>query len=101
MINNKNFVELEGKIFHTPEVKETEGKKVVNFAVCNERHTSHGTDMRIYNCVAWNVVAEKFGEDLKEGLFVRITGHLQANTLQLESGDIFHYSKVCVDNIEF
>ena len=70
----------------------------MNFIVENVR--KDGTQRFKYNIVAWNKTIEKFGDRLRVGGFVRITGHLQDSVKKV--GDIdFHYSKTCADHIDF
>ena len=101
MISDENDVSLEGTIYETPEVYEPEGKKVINFAVRNVHISANGEeDEQIYNSVMWNKAVDKYADLLKENAYVRIRGHLQNNTLMLEGGKKFRYSKVCVDRLE-
>ena len=101
MINQQNLVLLEGVVIRSPEVLETNGKKVMNFVVENTRFNIQGEDRHTYACVLWNHGVEKYGERLKEDSFVRITGHLQENVYALPDGKMFKYNKVCADHIEF
>lgn len=98
-MDDLNFVLLEGCILFVQEVKDVNEKKVLNFVVENIRETKIGSQRFKYNCVAWDKIIEKFGNKIKEGEFVRITGHLQDSVLKTESSD-FHYAKICVDHIE-
>lgn len=50
--------------------------------------------------VAWNYVAEKHLDDVKDGVYVRIRGHLQNGSFEKEDGKRITYSKVCADKIE-
>lgn len=97
-MDDMNLVLLEGNVISVDSAKEIDGKSVMNFIVENVR--KGGTQRFRYNCVAWNKTIEKFGDRIKVGEFVRITGHLQDSVKKV--GDIdFHYSKVCVDFIDF
>lgn len=100
-MDNMNRVDLEGTIVFTPEITEKDGKKAINFLVENERKSRTGVSRFKYNCVAWGSVAERIFTQMKEGVFVRIAGHLQDNVLVLPDGKQFHYSKVCADRIDF
>lgn len=100
MINDDNEVRLEGIVFRTPEEFDTDGKKVMNFAIENTRYTANGVDRQLYNCVAWNKAVERFGGRIVEGARVRIKGHLQSNVYVLPDGKEFKYTKVCVDFLE-
>lgn len=100
-MDNQNVVFLEGTIVYTPEMVEKDGKKAVNFVVENFRTNQNGQSRFKYNCVAWGAIADRYIDRLKEGTFVRITGHLQDNVLELPEDKIFHYSKTCANYIEF
>lgn len=101
MLDDLNRVTLEGTVVFTPELVENGGKKVVNFLVENVRHSGDKETRFKYNCVAWGTVAEKIIGRLKEGVYLRITGHLQDNTLPMPDEKLFHYAKTCVDFVEF
>lgn len=101
MISDQNRVELEGTVVYTPEVVETNGRRAMNFLIENHRITKGGETRFRYNCVAWGTMVDKVQDKLKEGVFVRVNGHLQDNVLELPDGRLFHYSKTCADYIEF
>ena len=101
MLDDLNRVDLEGTVVFTPEIVENNGKKVVNFLIENVRKSRDKETRFKYNCVAWGAVAEKVIDRLKEGVFIRITGHLQDNTMLMPDEKLFHYAKTCVDYIEF
>lgn len=99
-MNHLNRVDLEGRVVFAPELSENGEKHALNFLVENTRHTKKGETKFKYNCVAWGSVAESILGKLKENTFVRISGHLQDNVMELPDGKVFHYSKTCVDYIE-
>ena len=100
-MDNINMVILEGRVLYTPELTENNGKKALNFLIENVRSNKERETHFKYNCVAWGALAERIEHRVKEGVFLRITGHLQDNVVELADGKIFHYSKTCVDYIEF
>jgi single-stranded DNA-binding protein len=101
MLDDMNLVILEGTVMFTPEIVENNGKKVINFLVENVRKSRDKETHFKYNCVVWGAVAERVVDRLKEGARVRINGHLQDNTMLMPDEKMFHYSKTCVDYIEF
>jgi len=114
MMDNENFVKIEGYVAYDPEIKENNGKRAMNFVIENERRTRNGKEGFKYHCVAWEKVIDRSGDRIKQGEFVRITGHLQDSLMRFDSSKIdpdtkeilteakdFHYTKVCADFIEF
>ena len=101
-MNDLNKVELEGIVHKTPEVFEKDGKKVLNFTISSVHFNSQERmDKQYYTAVLWNRQVDKYKDAIVEGNFVRLFGHLQAYTIEMEDGTLIRSQKVCVDHMEW
>jgi single-stranded DNA-binding protein len=99
IIDDDNYVKIEGEItFIAPD--NADGK-AVNFIIGNRRKTRNGWKMFSYQIVAWDKVVNRLERPLSVGQWIRITGHLQESSKELEDGAVLKYQKVCADYIVF
>lgn len=101
MINDLNSAMLEGTIVGDIFVSEKDDKKAMNFIVRCERVVEGRIESWMHPIVAWNFVTDKYKDSLKDGMYVRIRGHLQNGSCINEEGKRIVYSKICADKIEF
>ena len=100
MINDINSVMLEGTVVGDVFISEKDDKKAMNFMLRCDRFIDGRMESWMHPIVAWNYVAEKHLDDVKDGVYVRIRGHLQNGSFEKEDGKRITYSKVCADKIE-
>ena len=95
-----NLLVLEGTIsskFYVQTGVNEKGVSAINFNLTNS--PSEDREFK-YACVAWRTDPDKFISEVREGDFVRITGHLQQVITPIGDNKVTYLAKVCADKVE-
>lgn len=106
---NLNKVVLAGKLTADPELKQTQsGISVLRFTVAVNRRFSKSTDGQpaqqqadFITCVAWRQTAEFISRYFHKGSSICVTGAIQTQRWQDQSGQTRYSTEVIVDEAMF
>lgn len=98
-----NNVSLTGRITKDPEVFYTANNTAyTNFSLAVDRKYSNANGEKVtdfISCVAWNKQAEFIGKYVKKGNLLEITGSIQNDTYQTQTGENRTVARIHVDSV--
>lgn len=93
-----NSVDLIGNVTRDPQVRVTKtGKAVSSFTVACNRRFGDKESTDFVNCVAWGILAESVGNQVKKGTRVYIHGRYTTRSYEDSSGNKRYVSEVVAD----
>ena len=102
-MDDQNLVLLEGTIIGSVDEQVTGDTRALNFTIESKKGTRNGDKFFRHQIVVWNKTATEVCEKVKNGVYVRIRGHLQQSQLVVGEGDtakVVYFDKACADFIE-
>lgn len=95
-----NSVQLIGNVARDPQVRVTKtGKPVSSFTVACNRKFGDKESTDFVNCVAWGVLAESVGNQVKKGTRVCVHGRFTTRSYEDGNGDKRYVSEVVADTV--
>lgn len=95
-----NSVDLIGNVTRDPQVRVTKtGKAVSSFAVACNRKFGDKESTDFVNCVAWGVLAESVGNQVKKGTRVYVHGRYTTRSYEDGNGNKRYVSEVVADTV--
>ena len=95
-----NSVQLIGNVARDPQVRVTKtGKPVSSFTVACNRKFGKKESTDFVNCVAWGVLAESVGNQVKKGSRVYVHGRFTTRSYEDSNGDKRYVSEVVADTV--
>jgi single-strand DNA-binding protein len=93
-----NSVDLIGNVTRDPQVRVTKtGKAVSSFTVACNRKFGDKESTDFVNCVAWGVLAESVGNQVKKGTRVYVHGRYTTRSYEDSNGNKRYVSEVVAD----
>lgn len=95
-----NSVQLIGNVTRDPMIRATKtGKPVASFTVACNRKVGDKEYADFVNCVAWGVLAESVGNQVKKGSRVSVHGRFTTRTWEDGQGEKHYVSEVSADTV--
>lgn len=95
-----NSVDLIGNVTRDPQVRVTKtGRAVSSFAVACNRKFGDKESTDFVNCVAWGVLAESVGNQVKKGTRVYVHGRYTTRSYEDSNGNKRYVSEVVADTV--
>lgn len=102
-IRDLNEASLEGTVVDNPVLVDANDKRALNFVVESRVYTDGEERYYRHGCVLWGDLIDRYEKYIRNGIFLRMKGHLQSGILSYVDNGIaktLYYDKINVKFLE-